>query len=298
MSGFTRTFLLPPTNPLLKRDQKGVFNQVALLSDEVNRRIYLKQQGRRYLQQIQTRTEDGWDFADVQLTKRQFYQLLPQSREPKLDYTLFTNRIDQHSSYIRDFKDGFSDLQTLSVHFPDAASAHSWKPKAELLLGPEITYHRNFGDYALITDSKGVKEVPTETTHQKDNYVIGVIPYFPLSSGVELVIVQTRKKRLRIFPKGQPEKDLSAAEVAKLEAMEEAGIDGELTGHPILIPFKTHEPRHWLLYPMEVKSIHNEWKEKGLRNRSLIKLEDAMENPSYLRLVPALNFLTDFLRAA
>lgn len=295
MSGFSRTFLLPLSSPLLKTEKKGISSQVALLSDDVNRRIYLKQEGRRHLQQIQTRTDSGWDFLDVQLTKRQYHQLLPQVRERKLDFAVYAVKTGNLCGYIRDFQGELRGLKMLSVNFRDAATAHSWTPDAEFLLGPEVTYHRNFGDYALITDSNGARNVPTETIHKKNNFVVGVIPYFPLSSGVELVIVQTRKKKRLIFPKGQPENNLSAAEVARLEAMEEAGIDGELTAHPILIPFKTHEPRHWLLYPMEVKSIHNEWKEKGLRNRSLVKLDAAIGNPSYLRLVPALNFLTNSL---
>jgi len=209
MSGFTRTFLLPLTSPLLKTEKKGISSQVALLSDDVNRRIYLKQEGRRHLQQIQTRTDSGWDFLDVQLTKRQYHQLLPQVRERKLNFAVYAVKTGNPSGYIRDFQGELSGLKMLSVNFRDAATAHSWTPDAEFLLGPEVTYHRNFGDYALITDSNGAKDVPTETIHKKNNFVVGVIPYFPLSSGVELVIVQTRKKRRLIFPKGQPENDLS-----------------------------------------------------------------------------------------
>ena len=167
----------------------------------------------------------------------------------------------------------------------------------EFGFGPEVTYHRNFADFALLTDPTGALNAPTETGSHKSNFVVGVIPYLPLATGVELVTVQTRKKHLLIFPKGQPEPNLPAAAVARLEAVEEAGIEGEFTSHPILIPFKTHTPRHWLLYPMEVTTIQNEWKEKGLRNRSLVKMRDATGNPLYLRLAPALTFLSSFLEA-
>lgn len=76
-----------------------------------------------------------------------------------------------------------------------------------------------------------------------------------------------------------------------MEALEEAGVEGAISGHPVLMPYKDVAPKHWILYPLEVQTIHSDWKEKGIRNRKLIHLQDALHQPSCMRLLPALRYL-------
>jgi 8-oxo-dGTP pyrophosphatase MutT (NUDIX family)/CYTH domain-containing protein len=260
-----------------------------LLSDEPNRRIFLKQVGNDYFQNIDKLVRGRWIRHSCKLKRDQFQSLQPASLYRGLKFVREVGTSDGMPYRLDRFLGSLEGLNILTRWFVDAEEAFRWTvPKA---IGPEITFDTRFRGTWLIKSPPDVATLPVDLKARRPNCVIGVIPYFFTDRKIEVVTVLTRNLAAIIFPKGQPEPNLSAPQVAELEAMEEAGITGTITGHPILIGYKERNPQHWLLYPYEVQHIHSEWKEKGLRFRSLVKLEDALAHPGCARIEPALRYL-------
>lgn len=106
---------------------------------------------------------------------------------------------------------------------------------------------------------------------------IGVIPYKIRNSTFRFVIVTSRKHRKRwIFPKGQPEDDISDREVAVNEAFEEAGLIGTIHGKAIKLRVEKKDVSvTYKLYPFKISRICRRWPERKLRKRMFVKAEKA-----------------------
>ena len=61
----------------------------------------------------------------------------------------------------------------------------------------------------------------------------GALPYKRLAGAVEIMLVTSRQSRRWIIPKGWPVQGLAPHESAAHEAMEEAGLVGEISERPI-----------------------------------------------------------------
>jgi 8-oxo-dGTP pyrophosphatase MutT (NUDIX family) len=73
--------------------------------------------------------------------------------------------------------------------------------------------------------------VPTPSDQQaKRQY--GVIPYRRANDGIEIMLITSRKTRRWIVPKGWPISRKPSREVARLEALEEAGLEGTIGKRP------------------------------------------------------------------
>jgi 8-oxo-dGTP pyrophosphatase MutT (NUDIX family) len=59
------------------------------------------------------------------------------------------------------------------------------------------------------------------------------LPYVWTADGLEVAMVTSRGRGRWIVPKGWPEKALSLRDVAALEALEEAGLEGEVAAEPV-----------------------------------------------------------------
>jgi 8-oxo-dGTP pyrophosphatase MutT (NUDIX family) len=108
----------------------------------------------------------------------------------------------------------------------------------------------------------------------------GALPYTVVEGRVVFLLVTTRRTGRWIFPKGAPIKKLQPWEVARLEAYEEAGIEGDVEttpiGHyrtlkagirPVLVDVD--------VFPMRVTRQFDDWPEKGKRHRHWVVLRDA-----------------------
>lgn len=75
-----------------------------------------------------------------------------------------------------------------------------------------------------------------EATRQTPEYFFrqsAVIPYRQGPQGTEVLLVTNRTRQRWIVPKGVVEPFLSAAESARKEAVEEAGVEGEVGTQPL-----------------------------------------------------------------
>jgi 8-oxo-dGTP pyrophosphatase MutT (NUDIX family) len=91
-----------------------------------------------------------------------------------------------------------------------------------------------------------------------------------------------------IIPKGQPENQLRKRDVALSEAWEEAGVQGELAGKASKSIVKRGSEALWMIYPVKVTFLAENWPEKPIRRRVLLSPEDAIreiDNPSLAKAV-------------
>ena len=109
-----------------------------------------------------------------------------------------------------------------------------------------------------------------------------VIPFKKEKNDIKVLLITSRKKKKWIVPKGIVELDLSPQKSAEKEALEEAGIEGEVMSKKI----GDYEHNKWgdictvSVYPMEVKVEHSHWAEEKERKRKWFSLKDAVKKVS------------------
>ncbi|MCF7807412.1 MAG: NUDIX hydrolase [Candidatus Marinimicrobia bacterium] len=108
----------------------------------------------------------------------------------------------------------------------------------------------------------------------------GVLPVYQ----GKVVLVTARGSKRWIVPKGSVDWDLSARKSAAKEALEEAGIKGELSKKEIgSYTYEKNGGRYKVkLYFMEVTKLKETWDEDHFRKRKLLKPEQAIK-----KVVPA-----------
>lgn len=126
-----------------------------------------------------------------------------------------------------------------------------------------------------------------------------VIPFIVEKSRVKIFLINSRKSKHWIVPKGIVEEKLSPAESAAKEAFEEAGIKGQLLPEPVgsYTYDKWDGVCHVEVFAMEVDEIFPDWEEKSFRNRTVVDMEEASEMvfPEDLRLIMK-KFNSDILK--
>jgi len=102
-----------------------------------------------------------------------------------------------------------------------------------------------------------------------------VIPFRYNNNKIELLIISTRKNKKWIFPKGIIEENLTERESAEKEALEEAGITGELL--PVAVG--EYKYKKWggkckvKVFAMRVVKILDVWDE-NFRKRKWVDLSN------------------------
>jgi 8-oxo-dGTP pyrophosphatase MutT (NUDIX family) len=108
-----------------------------------------------------------------------------------------------------------------------------------------------------------------------------VIPYRWRRGEIEILLITTRKGRW-IVPKGVVEPDLSPAESAAKEALEEAGVRGVV--HERKLGRYSYEKWEGVcsveVYLLRVTKAHNSWDEDDFRRRQWLPLKEAVATVS------------------
>ncbi len=126
-----------------------------------------------------------------------------------------------------------------------------------------------------------------------------VIPFIVEGSCVKVFLINSRKSKHWIVPKGIVEEKLSPPESAAKEAFEEAGIKGQVRPEPV----GSYTYDKWdgvcnvEVFAMEVDEIFQDWEEKSFRNRTVVGIEEAAEMvfPEELRAIIK-KFSSDILK--
>lgn len=131
----------------------------------------------------------------------------------------------------------------------------------------------------------------------------GAIPYTVVQGQVVFLLVTSRGSGRWIFPKGEPIEGLELWDTAAQEAVEEAGVEGEVDPRPIgkYRTFKTLAFRRKVIevemYPLRVARQLDDWPEKGLRHRHWAILPEAKRLLSDARLAELAVRLSQRVRA-
>ncbi len=124
----------------------------------------------------------------------------------------------------------------------------------------------------------------------------GVIPFRIKKKKVEILLISSRKNKHWVIPKGVIEEGLNAAESAKKEALEEAGIEGEVFNRSI----GSYEYYKWggtckvEVFPMKVNKLKDTWLE-DFRNRKWFNIDEAKEKINHNKLKELINKLSSFI---
>lgn len=108
----------------------------------------------------------------------------------------------------------------------------------------------------------------------------GALPYAVVEGRVAFLLITTRRTGRWIFPKGGIETGLSPWESAAIEAVEEAGVAGEIAQVPVgsyraSVGGNAATLVDVDLYPLRVTQQLDDWREKGQRLRHWAALEEA-----------------------
>jgi 8-oxo-dGTP pyrophosphatase MutT (NUDIX family) len=104
-----------------------------------------------------------------------------------------------------------------------------------------------------------------------------VIPYRKGPSGLEVLLVTSRKGTSWVLPNDVVEPNLSPAASAANEALEEAGVRGAIDAEPL----GTYQYRKWggictvQVFVMEVEEVVADWPEARTRRRAWLPVDDA-----------------------
>ncbi len=166
-------------------------------------------------------------------------------------------------------------LRTAVVSFASREKARQFRPPRQF--GYEVTFDPRFKEQAL---GQPQPTIPL-SAEASVTWAYGALPFRQKGAQTELIIISTRGSETTrgsarwIFPKGQPEKGLTPAQVAVMEGHEEAGLHGSLVGHPLLLPFQRDAGTdNLVLFPLRVKKWDTTWREAGQRERASLPLNE------------------------
>ena len=117
-----------------------------------------------------------------------------------------------------------------------------------------------------------------------------VIPYRIVGNKIEILLITTIRKGRWVIPKGIIEPGLSARESASKEAIEEAGIIGDVGEEPI----GKYSYAKWgglcrvKVYAMKVNTVFDRWPEESVRKRRWMAVKvaaDSVKEPELRRLI-------------
>ena len=112
---------------------------------------------------------------------------------------------------------------------------------------------------------------------------VAALPWRREANGaVSVLLITSRNNGKWMLPKGWPIKGLSDADSARQEALEEAGVEGEIDTQAIgsyryskLFSNGASAPGQALIFPLAVTRERKGWKEKSQRRRRWVTTEEA-----------------------
>lgn len=115
------------------------------------------------------------------------------------------------------------------------------------------------------------------------------IPFLKDGDGLKIVLITSNSSGQWIFPKGVVEHGLSPQESAAKEALEEAGVVGEVWDERIA----EYEYEKWggtchvQVFALQVAEVLSEWDEMSSRDRTIVAVDEALAivKPSLKNLI-------------
>ncbi len=138
---------------------------------------------------------------------------------------------------------------------------------------------------------------PAPRPKPRERRQVAALPWRRGADGVEIMLVTSRETRRWVTPKGGRMAGKTDAEAAAQEALEEAGIEGLVSGTPLgsfryLKILKRRAPR-WCtvdVYALKVEIEHADWQEREERERVWVGRDEAVrrvDEPDLKALIAA-----------
>jgi adenylate cyclase len=287
-----RKFLIStPPEELLK--EKGILVRQGYLCRNSDKEIRINQSDDHYAMVVKTIRNRFKEEIEIDISKDQFEKLWPETKglriiksRVKLPYNGFKVKVDTY----------LEDLEGLVVGRIDF---NSHKEMLDFELPPyfheELSFDYRLKESHLVSLKKGKIKKILPLRRPGTFELIGVLPYVRSKKTIQIMLITTRGSSSWIFPKGQAMRGKSNEEVSRIEALEEAGIKGEITGNPLLIPYQKGAAEiSMLLYPMEISNVDKNWIESKERERKLCPPHRAYNMIAQKGLRSALGYL-DYL---
>jgi 8-oxo-dGTP pyrophosphatase MutT (NUDIX family) len=129
---------------------------------------------------------------------------------------------------------------------------------------------------------------------------VAALPYFTLGTGIEILLVTSRRRGRWILPRGWPAEGKPFAWAAAREAKQEAGAIGRIAatsigdyGYQKRMDQGYRVPCRVFVYPLQVTHQRLDWREKGQRDQ---RWSDPMTAAALIRQKGLAEFLTDLAR--
>jgi len=142
-------------------------------------------------------------------------------------------------------------------------------------------------------------------TKPRTGQQVAALPFRVTETGLEVMLITSRRTRRWIVPKGWPEAGSEPSAEAAREALEEAGICGEVTEKPFGAFHYLKERKHGdgmncrvNLFPLKVTRQRRTWPEKASREAKWLPYAEAaalVAEPELRRLI--LKFAAQFAPA-
>ncbi len=127
---------------------------------------------------------------------------------------------------------------------------------------------------------------------------VAALPWRMQDDGLQVLLVTSRETKRWVIPKGWPMRGLSDSQAAAQEALEEAGIKGEIARRKLgsyRYEKRKEQARNTVIdvdvYPMQVEKEMRSWREMSERERQWFDPETArnlVEEPALKSLIGAL----------
>jgi 8-oxo-dGTP pyrophosphatase MutT (NUDIX family) len=110
---------------------------------------------------------------------------------------------------------------------------------------------------------------------------VAALPFRVKEGRIEVLLVTSRETKRWLIPKGWPMKGKKPHKAAAQEAVEEAGVKGDIKAKPLgHYDYWKRRATHFDLcrvdvYPLEVSKQLSSWREKGQRDARWFEVEEA-----------------------
>lgn len=189
------------------------------------------------------------------------------------------------------YKGSLEGLVVAEVEFPSTESMNKFSPPE--WFAEEVSSSAEFKNKNLALQGfpphllRKWKDESRPPWHYNQS---GVVPFRKTDTGYEILLITTRKSGKWIVPKGIIEPDLSPADSASKEALEEAGVSGTIIdGIQESYFFDKWNGRcNVALFPLEVTKTHAHWAEEDVRKRKWVpreRVDDHIENQELIKVV-------------
>lgn len=236
--------------------------------------------------------------VEIEISDEQ-YELFAEQRVGKIIYkTRFDYPLGKLTAEVDVYGGHLEGLATVEVEFPSEEEMESFT--APTWFGEEVSMSEEFKNKSLALSgfpTSLVEEWRSGTRPAWHYKQAGAVPYRRAGGRFEVLLVTSRRAGRWIVPKGIVEPDMSPAESAAKEVLEEAGVVGQVDDHMS----ETYLNRKWggvctvTLFPMFVTESHERWAEDSVRERMWVAREDIEDSVENTDMANAITKLLDEL---